>query len=98
MTLKLETSLEHNDATLPAMVPVIASVGEPSSCSSSSSGSTTTTTELHRSSLSSSSVPTEIQTRKRVTFGTIQCRRYPMILGDHPDCLGPPVSSDVLIA
>ena len=30
--------------------------------------------------------------KKRVTFGNIEFRKYPIILGDHPDCtIGPPV-------
>lgn len=32
-------------------------------------------------------------TRKEVSFGRTQVRKYPIILGDHPDCaFGPPVS------
>ena len=37
---------------------------------------------------------TKKKTKKRVTFGTIEFRKYPIILGDHPDCtMGPPVCS-----
>ena len=34
--------------------------------------------------------------KKKVTFGVIECRRYPVQLGDHPECsMGPPVSSRI---
>ena len=34
--------------------------------------------------------------KKKVTFGDIECRRYPVQLGDHPECsMGPPVSSRI---
>ena len=41
---------------------------------------------------SSDKTCSENLTNKRVTFGDIEFRKYPIILGDHPDCsIGPPV-------
>lgn len=37
--------------------------------------------------------PSCMITNKRVSFGDLQMRKYPVILGDHPECtMGPPVS------
>lgn len=34
--------------------------------------------------------------QKKVRFGDIECRRYPVQLGDHPECaMGPPVSARI---
>lgn len=39
-------------------------------------------------------LPNEIHpSRRKVTFGEVGIRNYPVILGDHPDCIGPPVSA-----
>ena len=41
---------------------------------------------------SSDETCSENLTKKQVTFGAIEFRKYPIILGDHPDCsIGPPV-------
>lgn len=46
-----------------------------------------------------SSLPKEIPvifetkpSNRKVSFGDVEIRTYPVILGDHPDCVGPPVS------
>ena len=40
----------------------------------------------------SDTIQTTTKKKKRVTFGNIEFRKYPIILGDHPDCtIGPPV-------
>ena len=32
--------------------------------------------------------------KKHVSFGSLEVRKYPIVLGDHPDCsMGPPVRS-----
>jgi hypothetical protein len=37
-----------------------------------------------------------LDSKKKVGFGDIECRRYPFQLGDHPECsMGPPVSSRI---
>lgn len=34
-----------------------------------------------------------LDTKKRVSFGDVEVQKYPVILGDHPECgMGPPVS------
>ncbi|CAB9496164.1 expressed unknown protein [Seminavis robusta] len=39
--------------------------------------------------------PKEIETRRsKVSFGEVIFRNYPIILGDHPDCIGPPIALD----
>lgn len=78
----------HDSETLPALAP--ASEGD-SSCNSRSSSSSSTSSLC-------AALPAVIQTapprnRKDVSFGTVSFRSFPVILGDHPDCLGPPVST-----
>lgn len=38
-------------------------------------------------------LPKEIRTRK-VSFGDVEIRTFPVIIGDHPDCVGPPITFD----
>ena len=37
------------------------------------------------------------QVKKRVSFGELELRKFPVILGDHPECyMGPPVSAVII--
>jgi hypothetical protein len=39
-------------------------------------------------------IDTDEPLRRRVTFGEVEIRKYPIIPGNHPDCVsGPPVST-----
>ena len=101
MSLKYDVNLGHD--AVPTLAPASVSSGESSttscgslegtslfdvSSSSSTSSSTTSSSTCHPA------LPTVIQAshRRKVSFGDVTFRSYPVILGDHPDCVGPPVS------
>lgn len=72
---------------LPALAPL-------SVCSAESLSSSYYLRELD-SSITTQPLPEEIEAGRprKVSFGEVTLRSYPVILGDHPDCIGPPVSS-----
>lgn len=81
----------NEDGGVPSAVPV----SDSSASSSDFEASTSLDSRIQ-------SVPLEVGdvgfrpcllTKKRVSFGDLQMRKYPVILGDHPECtMGPPVS------
>jgi len=83
------------DDAIPGAVPV--------SDSSASSFASETIEDFHRSIEPLPQSITPIQEEpvlngsitRRISFGDIEIRKYPVILGDHPDCeMGPPVTID----
>ena len=71
---------------VPALVPASVSSGE--------SQSSYDGCREQEASTAMQPLPKEIDAgrTRAVTFGEVSLRSYPVILGDHPDCIGPPVS------
>jgi hypothetical protein len=95
----LKRSLSHNGFSMPDVDPLSDSSAASSSCCEAVGcpPSPLSSRPLH--------IPLEVggdhfvpviplSKQKRVLFGDIEIRKYPIILGDHPECtMGPPVSS-----
>jgi hypothetical protein len=79
-------------------LPALASASDSSSSSSNSSVDSSSVSILETDLFDESELPPIVlSTRRskcRVTFGEVSFRSFPTILGDHPDCHGPPVSAN----
>jgi hypothetical protein len=94
----VKRSISEDNCCVPGVAPVSDSSASSSSCCDTVCGpaSPLTSQLLH--------IPLEVggtefhpvnlpNKQKRVSFGELEIRKYPLILGDHPECcMGPPVS------